>query len=221
MDLALGDIFRVVGTVARSVENIVDSVDHSISRAVGTALNTTAAFTVVLAQLITDPAQLGRLVELVETHDFAGLVRALSSGAQFEPDFFPNWVRRAGGYFPKFAQVLSVRADLIHDRAVLDSLARCLEDMPARPIHEVRQLLRQQGVAEAMIDGVRECLSAGSIAQVHRLELPDGSAGVFKVAWPETRERFEADFRLFSHASEILSALNLNDVKTQAVAAMF
>ena len=100
MDLALGDIFRVVGTVARSVENIVDSVDPSISRAVGNALNTTAAFTVVLAQLITDPAQLGRLVELVETHDFAGLVRALSSGAQFEPDFFPNWVRRAGGTSP-------------------------------------------------------------------------------------------------------------------------
>ena len=66
--------------------------------------------------------QAARLVELLSKHDFPRLLESLSrsrSGggqrhAPLPPDFFPCWIRRAGGYFPKFAQVLSVRADLLH-----------------------------------------------------------------------------------------------------------
>lgn len=165
--------------------------------------------------------------QLIQTHDFPGLITALTGGG-FEPDFFASWIRRAGGYFPKFAQVLSVRPDLIHDRAVLEALSRCLEDMPPRPDHEVRVLLRQQGFDESMVGSLRECLKAGSVAQVHRLELPDGGGrngggepGVVKVTWPSARERVLADFRLFGHARQILGALSTDEGAVRAVGAMF
>eukprot|EP00931_Biecheleriopsis_adriatica_P118051 TRINITY_DN93520_c0_g1_i1.p1 TRINITY_DN93520_c0_g1~~TRINITY_DN93520_c0_g1_i1.p1 ORF type:complete len:497 (-),score=75.47 TRINITY_DN93520_c0_g1_i1:77-1567(-) len=176
----------------------------------------------VFSQVITDPDQSIRLGELISKHDFPGLLRALTSsgGVRFDPEFFPGWIRSAGGYFPKFAQVLSVRADLIDDPRVLQGFSRCLEDMPSCPDHLVRSHLQEQGWPEASCAGVGRSLNAGTVAQVNEVVL-QGMPAVVKVTWPSTRKKFVIDFRLFSHARQILSALQLRDEKARIVAAMF
>ncbi|KAK3232880.1 hypothetical protein CYMTET_56785 [Cymbomonas tetramitiformis] len=198
-------------------------------------VDTTGASLSVLLQLIKHKDQGERLGELITKHDFRALVEALtgSGGAakNLKPDFFPTWMRTAGGYFPKFAQVLSVRADLIRDERVLQQLARCLEDMPPRDEEAVRNhLAALPGLPQqaAVCAGLGAALNAGTIAQVNLVRLPveggveSGELAVVKVCWEETRRKMLTDFRLFSHAKSILKALHReSDPNVQIVEAMF
>eukprot|EP00662_Eupelagonemidae_sp_cell21_P021007 gene21007-29341_t len=162
--------------------------------------------------------ELARLGQLLREHDFAALVAALAGGTQPwvaayvppggrppPPDFFPAWIRRAGGYFPKFARVLR-------------QLGRCREDMPARGEGEVRAHLRRCGgawggeVAEAYADAVGLALAAGTIAQVNAA----GARAVVKCVF-----QMRNDFLLFRHAARVLGALRLDDRDAHAVSAMF
>lgn len=209
---------------ARSVEFNASIVGADANRVVGAI----GPCTVVAGDILRDPAQQKRLVELIQRNDFQGMLRALTRRERLEPNFFPSWIRRAGGYFPKFAQVLSVRADLIRDPEVLRQLGTCLEDMPARPIVEVEQLLRsaEVGFPDEVCQGVGDVINAGSVAQVNHLVIPspgqDGvQVAVVKVAWPGIKVQMQTDFRLFSHAKAILSALRLEDLQTQTICSMF
>lgn len=208
---------RHMRAAARGVDENARIVGNDINRVLGT----TGVSVLVLSQIVTNPDQLMRLVKLIETHDFMALVRALRPGVDLPADFFPAWIRRAGGYFPKFAQVLSVRADLIHSREVLEQLGHCIEDMPAFPVGAVRQHLLNLGWDPRISDGVGESLNAGTVAQVNVVVMPNGQTAVVKVAWPETRRQMETDFRLFAHARRILAALRLEDEVAKGIAAMF
>lgn len=185
------------------------------------AAHTASASFLVLLSVVSNPAQSKRLIELIQTHDFTALIRALRSRAPLEPDFFPTWIRRAGGYFPKFAQVLSVRADLIHNQEVLQQLSQCLEDMPARSTEEVcAHLERLTRWDRDVCQSVGRVINAGTVAQVN--ELPNaGGPAVVKVAWEDRREQMRVDFKLFSHARAILKALDLADNQSQTILAMF
>ncbi|CAE6969746.1 unnamed protein product [Symbiodinium natans] len=186
---------------------------------VSRVLDTSLASLGVLTRIVTDPQQAARLGELISKHDFPVLLRALTSrGERLPPDFFPTWIRKAGGYFPKFAQVLSVRADLIDDPEVLAGLSRCLEDMPKRPHADVITILEQAGWHDAS-SNLGRALNAGTVAQVN--EMSFYGPAVLKVTFPDVHRRFVTDFRLFSHARAILQALNLRDDKAQIVGAMF
>eukprot|EP00401_Gymnodinium_catenatum_P006398 CAMPEP_0117514548 /NCGR_PEP_ID=MMETSP0784-20121206/30126_1 /TAXON_ID=39447 /ORGANISM="" /LENGTH=541 /DNA_ID=CAMNT_0005310347 /DNA_START=13 /DNA_END=1634 /DNA_ORIENTATION=+ len=208
---------RRLHAASRGVEQNARIVGGDLERVVGT----TGVSLLVLGRVVSQPDQLQRLVELIETYDLPSFVRALATRSQLPPDFFPAWVRRAGGYFPKFAQVLSVRADLIRDPEVLAQFARCLEDMPSRSREVVREHVMRRGWDERMCDGVGEALNAGTVAQVNTLTMPDGSPAVVKVAWPDTKQQMQTDFRLFEHARGILGALRLEDEQAQSVAGIF
>jgi predicted unusual protein kinase regulating ubiquinone biosynthesis (AarF/ABC1/UbiB family) len=216
-------IFRAVGQAVNVAVVRATADDSPVVNVIGGVVTSMTA----LANVVADGAQRDRLGELIDRLDFGQLVAALNGEQRFDAHFLPDWIRRAGGYFPKFAQVLSVRADLVHDREVLAALGRCLEEMPARPEHEVVALLREQlsGVpVEEVVAALRECLNAGSVAQVHRLELPTAGPAVLKVTWPSTRARFEADFRLFGHAHTILRAVSsqpMDEARVGAIASMF
>ncbi|CAE7204765.1 unnamed protein product [Symbiodinium sp. CCMP2592] len=181
-------------------------------------LDTSVASLGALSRIVTDSQQAARLGELISKHDFPVLLRALTSRERLPADFFPTWIRRAGGYFPKFAQVLSVRADLIDDPEVLAGLSRCLEDMPKRPNADVVAVLEHVGWHDASA-GLGQALNAGTVAQVNQMSLY--GRAVLKVTFPDVQRRFVTDFRLFSHAQAILRALNLQDDKAQIVGAMF
>jgi len=222
------DLFRLLSAGAALVDEVNNSSDsqagpsggvHDVLRVLRPdGMGSTIG---VMANIVTNPKQLKRFVELMETSDFPAFARALQPGADLQPDFFPKWILRAGGYFPKFAQVLSVRADLIHSREVLEQLGRCIEDVPAKPRGAVKQHLMRLGWNSNICNGVGGNLNAGSVAQINELTMPDGTIAVVKVAWPDTREKMETDFRLFVHARQIVAALRLDDDAARVIPSLF
>lgn len=107
----------------------------------------------------------------------------------------------------------------IQDPEVLAGFARCLEDMPSRPLIEVKHMLEGLGWSEAVL-GIEDAINAGTIAQVHALSLHELRLAI-KVTFPDNLQRFQTDFRLFEHAKAILKALKLNDEKANIVSSMF
>mmetsp|Transcript_38563 Transcript_38563/g.46638 ORF Transcript_38563/g.46638 Transcript_38563/m.46638 type:complete len:569 (-) Transcript_38563:119-1825(-) len=208
---------------ARGVEENAKVVGKDLKPVV----ETTGVSLSVLVKMLSNKQQAERLGELLTKHDFKALVKALvhKGGPKLEPDFLPNWMLKAEGYFPKFAQVLSVRADLIQNAQVLEQLGRCLEDMAPRGEAAVKVFVAEQSDiprCQELSEGVGKALNAGSVAQVNEVEVPGGGeAAVMKVAWGDTKKRMEVDFKLFKHARDILKAVDSKDFKAQAVEAMF
>eukprot|EP00929_Paragymnodinium_shiwhaense_P105762 TRINITY_DN7081_c0_g1_i2.p1 TRINITY_DN7081_c0_g1~~TRINITY_DN7081_c0_g1_i2.p1 ORF type:complete len:585 (-),score=130.82 TRINITY_DN7081_c0_g1_i2:342-2096(-) len=215
MNLA-GGLVRAVSGLHQNIQATTGPAQTEAHRVV----RTTASSVLVLGQIVTDPRQLKRLLELITDRDLIGLLRGLATG-NVEEGYIASWIRNAGGYFPKFAQVLSQRPDLIKDRRVLEQFARCMEDMPVRPRSAVQGVLAGQGWSQPMRDNVGDAMSAGSVAQVNECVGPDGSACVLKTSFEETRDKMQVDFELFKHARAILGALNLEDEVAQTVGAMF
>jgi len=214
---------QIVGGILGGVSGGLRAAGDEHTRKAARIIGTVGVSAMVLGNILTEEDQRERLLELVQKHDLPGLIQALASpgGVHFEPNFFPDWIRKAGGYFPKFAQVLSVRPDLIKDPEVLAGLSRCLEDMDVCSLDEVCQHLRQAGWAQACCARVGPPLNAGTIAQVNQFTLPDGSPAVVKVAWPKTYAKMATDFKLFRHADKILKALDISSETASIVAAMF
>jgi hypothetical protein len=103
-----------------------------------------------------------------------------------------------GPTFAKLGQILSTRPDLLPPEFISE-LARLQDDMPPISQAEVVAVLEGElGVpwedAFAHIDATP--LAAGTIAQVHRATLPDGSAVVLKVQRPTAERQILEDLAL-------------------------
>ncbi len=109
-----------------------------------------------------------------------------------------------GPTFAKLGQVLSTRPDLLPPEFIAE-LARLQDDMPPLSQAEVVAVIESElGVpwedALATIDP--EPLGAGTIAQVHRATLPDGSAVVLKVQRPRAEGQILEDLALLELFAE-------------------
>lgn len=122
----------------------------------------------------------------------------------------PARIRRAfeelGTTFIKLGQILSTRVDLFSPEWIAE-FEKLQDQAPAIPFEQFRaQLEADLGAPPekvfAWLD--TEPLAAGSIAQVHRARLMDGSEVVLKLRRPGIRPVIEADLRLLSHLAEIV-----------------
>jgi ubiquinone biosynthesis protein len=109
-----------------------------------------------------------------------------------------------GPTFAKLGQVLSTRPDLLPPEYIAE-LARLQDDMPPLSQAEVVGVLEAElGVpwedALAHIDP--DPLAAGTIAQVHRATLPDGSPVVIKVQRPSAEGQILEDLALLEVFAE-------------------
>ncbi len=109
-----------------------------------------------------------------------------------------------GPTFAKLGQVLSTRPDLLPPEYIAE-LARLQDDMPPLGQAEVVGVLEAElGVpwedALAHIDPTP--LAAGTIAQVHRARLPDGTAVVLKVQRPSAQRQILEDLALLELFAE-------------------
>ena len=109
-----------------------------------------------------------------------------------------------GPTFAKLGQVLSTRPDLLPPEYIAE-LARLQDDMPPLTQAEVVSVLEAElGVpwedAFAQIEPTP--LAAGTIAQVHRATLPDGSAVVLKVQRPSAERQILEDLALLELFAE-------------------
>jgi ubiquinone biosynthesis protein len=111
-----------------------------------------------------------------------------------------------GPCFVKLGQLLAGRPDLLPP-AWVEEFSKLREDVAPVPFEELLVQLEQDLGADPRrvfrnLDP--RPLGAGSIAQVHQAELPDGTRVVLKIRRPGVREKVEADLRLLVRFAERL-----------------
>jgi ubiquinone biosynthesis protein len=129
--------------------------------------------------------------------------------ARLEP---PARVRRAledlGPSFVKLGQILATRIDLF-EPAWIDEFSKLQDASPTIPFSELRpQLVEDLGdQPENLFDDlVTEPLASGSLAQVYKARLKDGTPVVLKVRRPGIRPVIEADLRLLARLADLVEA---------------
>jgi ubiquinone biosynthesis protein len=123
-----------------------------------------------------------------------------------------------GPTFCKLGQILSTRPDLIGP-AMVAELSKLQDDVPALPADEIERVIAAELGEDwrstfATFDDVP--LAAGTIAQVHRATLLDGTRAVVKVQRPDAERLIRADLALLelfvSHAGRRTALTSLVDV---------
>jgi ubiquinone biosynthesis protein len=124
----------------------------------------------------------------------------------------PQRVRLAlqelGPTFVKLGQILATRIDLLPPDWIAE-LEKLQDQAPPSPWNEVHaQLVEDLGLApeEVFADFEPAPVAAGSIAQVHRARLADGTPVAVKVRRPGIRPLVEADLRLLARLAALLEA---------------
>ncbi len=118
-------------------------------------------------------------------------------------------VRRAledlGPTFVKLGQILATRVDLFAPDWIAE-FEKLQDRASAVPFDAIRaQLATDLGADPDRVfaDLEPEALASGSIAQVHRARLPDGTAVVLKIRRPGIESVIEADLRLLRRLAEL------------------
>ncbi|MCV2217155.1 ABC1 kinase family protein [Thauera sp. Sel9] len=181
-------------------------------------------------QALTTMRDLGRLHEIASIlvrYGFGDIVRRMglanalertgtalhwSEAADFAHMTPPERVRRAledmGPAFVKLGQVLATRVDLLEPEWIAE-FGKLQDSAPPAPWAAVHQQLSEDLGAppeEIFAAFEPEPLAAGSIAQVHRARLDDGSEVVVKVRRPGIRPILEADLRWLARLAELAEA---------------
>ena len=110
-----------------------------------------------------------------------------------------------GPTFVKLGQILSTRVDLFPPEWIAE-FEKLQDRVPPVPFDKLREQLQEDlGASPEEIFSYLETepLAAGSIAQVHRAKLDDGSEVILKIRRPNIRPVIEADLRLLARVAEI------------------
>ena len=122
------------------------------------------------------------------------------------PARFRKSLEELGPAFIKLGQILAVREDLL-PKEFTDELRKLHSSVETLPFETIQQRLRDelgpQKLTEfAFIDPTP--LAAGSIAQVHRAKLTDGSDVVIKIQRPGIKQQIETDLDLISTIAQLM-----------------
>lgn len=99
-----------------------------------------------------------------------------------------------GATFIKLGQVMSTRPDLFEPE-LIDELRSLQDRLPPFPAHDARRIVEQDlGVpVEKCFASFDAPVAAGSVAQVHRAELHDGTEVAVKILRPDVHAEVERD----------------------------
>ena len=162
---------------------------------------------------------LGRMQEIAAVllrYGFGDLVRRLGTALHWKeagrplhldsPQRLREALQELGPTFVKLGQILATRVDLFAPQWIAE-LEKLQDQAPAAAfpaIHE--QLTEDLGAAPEAVFAAfdPEPIAAGSIAQVHRARLADGTEVAVKVRRPGIVPVVEADLRLLARLAEML-----------------
>ncbi len=169
-----------------------------------------------LAETARDLGRVQEIGAVLLRYGFGDLVRRLGialhwkEAAQSASLNAPESARRAlqdlGPTFVKLGQILATRVDLFAPEWI-EELEKLQDRAPASPYPEVRaQLCDDLGGPPETVFAAFDAqpIAAGSIAQVHRARLADGTDVVVKVRRPGIVPVVEADLRLLARLAEML-----------------
>ncbi len=122
------------------------------------------------------------------------------------PQRLRHALEELGPAFVKLGQLLACRQDLIPDAYSME-LRKLLSHVQPVPFKDLEIVLQQELdlAARAMIQSIEPMpLAAGSIAQVHRATLNDGSQVVLKIQRPGVEGRIKSDLSLMRTIGDLL-----------------
>jgi len=138
----------------------------------------------------------GKIMGWKHAHDIAHLER-------------PQRVRRVlellGPTFVKLGQILATRPDLFGPEWIAE-FEKLQSQAPPLDFEELRPQIEEDLGApldEIFKHVTTKPLAAGSVAQVHRATLKDGTQVVLKVQRPGIRPKIESDMRLLAHLASL------------------
>lgn len=111
-----------------------------------------------------------------------------------------------GPTFVKFGQLLSTRPDILPERFILE-LEKLQDDVPPFPFDEVVRIIREEleGAPDEVFKSFeKKPLASGSIAQVHRAKLRDGTAVAVKVQRPGVKAQLETDLEILTELAVLM-----------------
>lgn len=153
-----------------------------------------------------DAVQRMGLANLIES---AGKLLHLKEPSTIAKLDTPERIRLAmeelGPTFVKLGQILSTRVDLFPPEWIRE-FEKLQDRVPPVSFDDLREQLTEDlgATPEDVFSHLEtEPLAAGSIAQVHRAKLDDGSEVILKIRRPKIRPVIEADLRLLARVAEI------------------
>ena len=157
----------------------------------------------------TDPRRLGRAVEILRVFARSGLRRALTdrpgdADAHVRAKALRCTLEELGPTFCKLGQILSTRPDLVPPEYI-DELVALQSDVPPMTEAEVVSVMQQELLVpwEDVFDDIDPApLAAGTIGQVHRARLADGTRVVVKVQRPNAAEVIHRDLALLGSVAQ-------------------
>ncbi|MEK6940493.1 MAG: AarF/ABC1/UbiB kinase family protein [Nanoarchaeota archaeon] len=113
-----------------------------------------------------------------------------------------------GGTFIKLGQLLSIRPDLL-PKNFIEELSNLQENVAPTPFEEIKPVLEAElkmPLNEAFTSFDKSPIASGSIGQVYKAKLKDGTIVAVKVQHPNIKEVFETDIDLLYHIAKLLEA---------------
>ncbi len=117
-------------------------------------------------------------------------------------------LEKLGPTFIKLGQLLSTRADLL-PAPYLEALSRLQDQVEPIAFEEVERIVTSElgvRISKAFVSFERGPLAAGSLAQVHRAQLRDGTDVAVKVQRPDIREQIVEDLEAMNEVAQFLDA---------------
>lgn len=151
------------------------------------------------------------ILSILMRFGLSDFVENLGRGRITAPRISPAAARTAlaslGPAFIKLGQILSTREELLPQQ-FRDELAKLQDQVPPFPVAFVNDLIVSElgaGIETVFARFEPEPLASGSIGQVHRAALPDGTEVVVKVQRPGIDEALARDSAIIRHLSDALS----------------
>ncbi|MGK7916954.1 MAG: ABC1 kinase family protein [Prochloraceae cyanobacterium] len=129
------------------------------------------------------------------------------------PAVLRNILIELGPVYVKLGQLLSTRPDLLPGEYV-ETLTDLQANVPAVPWTEVEKLLEQelqQPIKETFTSIESEALAAGSIGQVHRATLKDGTNVALKIQRPGIESVVDQDISIIKGLAELVALTDFGE----------
>jgi|GEM_PF-2525843 len=143
-------------------------------------------------------ARYREVLAVLVRYGVSGVMENIAHG-RISPRVSPKAVRGAlcelGPAFIKFGQLLSTREELL-SKSFRDELAKLQDETTSRPFNEVRDVIEAELGAEicSLFDRIDTIpIASGSIGQVHRARLLDGTEVAVKVQRAGLKEMLDCD----------------------------
>lgn len=149
-----------------------------------------------------------------------GILRLFGGGAKGRPgQRLAHALEGLGPAYIKLGQLLATRPDVFGPEVAGD-LSRLKDNLPPFPMKQARAaLVAEFGAEEAarLFPDLSEPVAAASLAQVHRMELPDGARAV-KILRPGIEQRLERELSAMRRAARTIEGVSSESRRLRPIA---